>query len=205
MGIKEFLKKEFIDKNFFKTYFSSSTKTAQENPYLNVSSGTYYEQFPSKNLYDEYSNIVDKHFKLNDEIQIKYSIAINQDTIFNDYAEQCKSLCLEDIKLAPILKEYIDKKAQLNKNKPFYPFYPSFSFLAKLYEKKNEIDSAILICIEAIKLGFTLDHSKAGMQGRLARLIKKHNQNSDKKLQFDYEKNILFDDETGEPLFNDKE
>lgn len=201
MGLGKFLKEKVFTKEFYNTYFSSGG--TQQNYIKQRDTYENCENFPSLANYKKYEKIITKHFQLSDKIQVMYSIAINQENIFNEHTKKCEQLCLEDIALAPIYKEYLDNDSE--EARTFYGMYVAFPTLAKIYEKKNDIDNAILICIQAIQLGFTIDHSKSGMQGRLARLIKKHNQSSNKKLQYDYEKNILFDDETGEPLFNDKE
>lgn len=180
-------------KDFFKTYFSN-IRFPMRNEEL-IQSNDELSSFVN---YEKYKDIITKHFELSDKIQITYSIAINQENIFNMHTEKCINLCLEDIKLAPIYKKYLDSGTEGTKT--FYGMYVAFPTLAKIYEKKGEIDKAILICTKAIKLGFTIDHSKGGIQGRLARLIKKHNQKYPSKIQYDYENNILYNDETGEPL-----
>lgn len=190
-------------KNFFKTYFGTSPKY-QKKP---VKSETTYQNVMNEDnddllslaVYRKYQKIISRHFELTESIKIKYSIAINQPTIFNKHAEECEKLCLEDIQIAPIYKQYLDEAS--SEEKKFYGMYPSFSILAKLYEKENKLDKAMVICVSAIKLGFLIDQSDGGVQGRLARLIKKYNKNNNKNLQFDYEKNILFDDKTGDVLF----
>jgi hypothetical protein len=190
-------------KNFFKTYFGTSPKYQKEP----VKSETTYQNVVDEEndnllsfaVYRKYQKIISRHFELTESIKIKYSIAINQPTIFNKHAEECEELCLEDIQIAPIYKQYLDEAS--SEEKTFYGMYPSFSILAKLYEKENKLDKAMVICASAIKLGFLIDQSDGGMQGRLARLIKKYNKNNNKNLQFDYEKNILFDDKTGDALF----
>lgn len=166
---------------------------------------TYYneenynsEEFKSKSelLFEEYKPIIDKHFSLANKINVKYSIAINQSTIFNNFTEECKKLCLEDINIADKYKEYLDKNSE--DNKPFYGMYASFSIYAKLCEKQGLSKEAIMICIKSLKLGFTIDGSKGSMRGRLARLIKKYNEENKEQLQYDYENNNLYNENTGE-------
>ena len=55
----------------------------------------------------------------------------------------------------------------------FVKMKPAFKRLSMIYEKQKDFDSAVKVCIDAIKCGATADGSKGGMQGRLARLIKK--------------------------------
>ncbi len=199
MGLGSFLKNNFVKSDFYKTYFSignSNIRKKANNSFRNYDEN---DGFSSLSNYNKYKDTIDKHYQLNDKIQVMYSIAINQENIFNEHTKKCEQLCLEDIKLAPTFRKYLGN--DYNSEEAYYGMYSAFPTLAKLYEKKGDIDNAILICTQAIQLGFIIDHSKGGMQGRLARLIKKHNQNSERKLQYDYEKNILFDDETGEPLF----
>ena len=153
-------------------------------------------------LFKEYKPILDKHFELLHKAQNEYSIAINQEDIFNEYTTQCKYTCLEDIKLAPKFKEYYDKNSVLGGNKEkntFYGAYPTYTIFAKLCEKEGLIRDAILMCVNAIQMGFIIESNKSTIEGRLARLIKKYNNdNYSEKLHFDYENKILFDENSGE-------
>ena len=53
------------------------------------------------------------------------------------------------------------------------PRYPSFLTLAIYYEKHGKYQAAIDICEQALALGLTIEHTKSGTAGRIARLRKK--------------------------------
>ena len=53
------------------------------------------------------------------------------------------------------------------------PRYSSFLTLAVYYEKHGEYQAAIDICEQALALGLTIEHTKSGTAGRIARLRKK--------------------------------
>lgn len=53
------------------------------------------------------------------------------------------------------------------------PRYPSFLTLAVYYEKRGEYQAAIDICEQALALGLTIERTKGGTSGRIARLRKK--------------------------------
>jgi hypothetical protein len=167
----------------------------EKQSFLNTQHNLMYEeQFEFReNLQKEYEYIINNHFNLMNEIQQVYSIAINQPSIKNKYTEKCKELCKKDISLSKDYIEYL-KKIHFSygyKDEPFIGTYPSFSTLAKIYEKEKEYQKGILVCINALRIGYKLDTSKGGLQGRLARLIKKYNQQSGDNVSYDYDTNIL--------------
>lgn len=155
-------------------------------------------------LNEKYKTYVEKHYNLLEKIGYQYSIAINQNNIFNNETEKCIQLCNEDISIAPILKEYFTEECIIRKQEINLPTYSSFKNLAMIYEKQEKYDLAIDACINAIKLGFLRDGTTGGMQGRLAKLIKKYNQQTNKNFQYDYDRNILFNDDTGELINNEE-
>ena len=53
------------------------------------------------------------------------------------------------------------------------PGYRSFLTLAIHYERRGEYQAAIDICEQALALGLTIEHTKSGTAGRIARLRKK--------------------------------
>lgn len=161
-----------------------------------------YQPTPMEMLFNEYKPILDKHFELLHKAENEYSIAINQENIFNEFGTQCKLTCLEDIELAPKYKEYLDKCGELggeHNKEPFYGSYPSFTIFAKLCEKEGLIRDGILMCVKAIQIGFIVESNKTTIESRLARLIKKYNKdNYMEKLQFDYKEKFLYEETTGE-------
>ena len=154
-------------------------------------------------LNEKYKTYIEKHYNLLEKIGYQYSIAINQNNIFNNETEKCIQLFKEDIAIANIIKDYFTEECIIRKQEINLPTYPSYKHLAMIYEKQERYDFAIETCINAIKLGFLRDGTTGGMQGRLAKLLKKYNQQTNKNFQYDYDKNILFNDDTGE-LINEE-
>ena len=152
-------------------------------------------------LNQKYKAYVNKHYSLIEKIGFRYSVAINQKSIFNKETNICIDLCLEDINLAPELKKYFSEESIIRGEELNLPTYPSFKYLAMIYEKQQDYLNAIKICIKAIKLGFLRDGTTGGMQGRLAKLIKKYNQQNNSNIQYNYEKNVIYDDNTGEIIY----
>lgn len=146
----------------------------------------------------QYDKFIKVHYNLLERIGYQYSVAINQSNIFNQESEKCIRLCKEDIKIASIMKEYFEKEHIVRQQTGALPSYPSFKYLAMLYEKQQNYQSAIYICIDSIKLGFLSDGTSAGMQGRLAKLIKKFNGKYNLDIKYDYEKNVIYNNDNGE-------
>lgn len=153
-------------------------------------------------LQKKYETKIAQHFKLIEEIEMQYSVAINQPSIINKYTEACLNLCAKDILLAPTLIEFWEKESKITNSGLELPHYPSFEKAAKLFEKLNKYDLAINVCIRALNLGLNKDSSKGGLKGRLARLLKKFNKQHNTNWQYDFDENIIYDDNTGEVTKN---
>ncbi len=134
-------------------------------------------------LLKEYKPYLDKHERLVDEINEKYSIAYNLTGYHSPEMEYVIDLCYQDIELAPMIKEF-----QIEMNRIFHeneedrklPQYQSFSRLAIIYEKQGNFEKGIEICNIALRLGYTRDGTQGGMRGRMARLIRKNNNQVEK-------------------------
>jgi len=116
---------------------------------------------------DQYWSVWSKHLENTNNIGTLYTIANNLSDPHSPQMDQVIHLCIEDIKLAPILKTYWEKSGQS------LPDYYSFSRLAKIFEKRKEYDKGIEVCQQAINLGYLMDGTEGNIPGRLARLIKK--------------------------------
>ena len=191
-----FSKKNYNDYNFY----NNSSESKEENTLEN-----------RQNMYDElykleqqYSEILQKHYELSEKIGFQYTIAINQNNIINKETEKCIDLCNDDIALASTLSNYYKQEATIRHQEINMAIYSSFKTLAMIYEKKEDYLSSIFTCIQSIKLGFLRDGTTGGMQGRLAKLIKKYNSKHNSDIAFDYEKNVLYDNRTGEVIENNK-
>ena len=144
---------------------------------------------------NKYKNIVDNHNKLNDEINVKYSVARELTTFDSPEMEHVIELCKQDIAYAPAIIKYDNELQELYEDTDWYTpilFYDTFKRLAIIYEKRKEYDKAIDVCKQAINLGITKDGSQGGYHGRMARLIRK-NGNLNKKLK-DGKEDIISDD-----------
>lgn len=158
-----------------------------------------FENFTAyNNLYKKYEKKLTQHFRLLEEIESLYSVAINQKCIDNKYTDKCLKLCMQDFLLAPDLATYWEKESILQKSEFILPHYSSFEKSAKLLEKLEKYNLAINVCSWALKLGYTRDGSQGGLKGRLARLLKKYNKINNTNWQYDYDENIIYDAETGE-------
>ena len=152
------------------------TKCGNQNP--NYSS-KYIEEHP-RSQYEQqwandakYSSIIRAHFNYIEKINMLYSVISNLESCFSPKMQKVIDLCIEDIKLAPLYKEYWLENAKICNFSETLPSYPSFQRLAIIYEKQKEYQKAIDVCNYAIQLGFYRDGTLGQMPGRLARLIKK--------------------------------
>ncbi len=118
-------------------------------------------------LENEYEDKLSMHFSFLEQEDMLYSTAINLPKIDNETTRKCLEVCLQDISLAPEIKEYYTKKNDT------LPQYPAFYYACQLYDKLGDLDNAIMICKEAIDLGYYRDNSKGGMPARMAKLITK--------------------------------
>ena len=108
-----------------------------------------------------------------------YTVANNLALPNSKEMQQVTDLCLQDIKLAPQILNYCKELANNYDDdnlERYLVSYPSFKRLAIIYEKQGNFKKAIDICKQAIELGFYKDGTPGQMPGRLARLIKKSNQ-----------------------------
>lgn len=119
---------------------------------------------PVKNPY------ADDYFKDMEQVEVMWSVIKNLDLLKSKEAQIFEQLCINN-KNAFIQMVEFDKKYNEDYKTP--PHAPAFVRLAMLYEKQEQWEKAIDICIEAIRNGADDDHSKGKMYGRLARMIKK--------------------------------
>lgn len=145
----------------------------------------------------KYEDMINKHYKLVEEINVKYSVARQLTTYDSPEMDEVVDLCKKDIQYAPIIIEYFEKLRETSEDPEDYPpieFYDTFARIAIIYEKRKDYDKGIDICKQAISLGITKDGSQGGYYGRMARLMrKKGNQNG--RLQ-DGQENIINQDST---------
>lgn len=126
-------------------------------------------------LRDKYQPYWNEHFKNLEKIDKLYSKAIKELNINNNYTSQVIELCLKDISISQDLMDFSVKQAKINKQdvKDNIPIYPSFTTLAKIYEKQMKYEEAIKICEKAIKIGYLNDGTKGGYNSRIEKLKNK--------------------------------
>ena len=111
------------------------------------------------------SPIINEHFKNLEDIENKYKVLYNLKDFFSPRMDNLIDHCNRDISIA---EEYIAIHHRFGQEIP--PSYGSFKRLAIIYEKRQEYDAGIDVCLKAINLGF-IDNGE--MYGRIARLLRK--------------------------------
>ena len=159
------------DKKNYNNQYSSKNFYSQNSPYSSDDLDEYFK------IEKKYSNILDIHFKNLEKINMLYTVANNLALPDSPQMQQVINLCLDDIALAPQIYNYCKEMANhYNDNLDNHLFnYVSFQRLAIIYEKQREYQKAIDICRQAIEIGFYKDGTAGQMPGRMARLIKKLN------------------------------
>lgn len=120
-----------------------------------------------------YKKYYQRHYEILEELQFNlYSKAINESNIFNQYAEKCIDLCIEDLNLAPKIIEWWKIDCEIN-NRDYVPLnYGSNKYLLKLLEKQEKYEEAINYCDRYIQLGLNDDGTKGGIIARKEKFIK---------------------------------
>jgi tetratricopeptide (TPR) repeat protein len=132
----------------------------------NDTHNTICKETATKNYRAFYNNpIIIEHFKNIEDIEKKYSVLYNLKDFHGQRMDNLISQCIRDITIS---EEYVAIHKKYGEEIP--PSYVSFKRLAIIYEKRQEYDNAIQVCIKAIELGFT-DNNE--MYGRIARLLRK--------------------------------
>lgn len=126
------------------------------------------EKAPDKFLDKDWKIVSKKYYNGLQKIESQWSALYNLKCFSGPKANKFITLCEDNIQTFFIL-QHIEKK--YGEDSP--PSVPAFKRLAMIYEKQKDFASAIKVCMDAIKCGSTVDGSKGGMQGRLARLVKK--------------------------------
>lgn len=130
----------------------------------------------------KWKTLVDRHYKLMEEIGVAYTVANNLSLPNSAEMECVVNLCKKDIELAEGFKQYWSEHNQAMIRTEFcdsadisnaLPNYPSFKRLAIIYERQKRYDEAIAVCQRAIYLGFSNDGTEGQMPGRIARLLRK--------------------------------
>lgn len=153
---------------------NSSQKNSSNTNYYNQNEFNYEKYDAFSQIQNKYKTVLKEHYDNLEKIGMLYTVANNLTLPNSPQMEQVINLCLKDISIAPLFKEYCleIKKFQTNPTNAL-PNYESFKKLSIIYEKQKNYDKAIDICRQAIDLGYILDGTTGQMIGRLARLIKK--------------------------------
>ena len=130
-----------------------------------------FDLFKKKPIQQPYSTykpnpIADTYFKHMEQINVMWSVLSNLKTFTGEQAQQLESLCIQNISEYKQYVQYYD-----GIEPPHHA--PAFVRLAMLYEKQQEYEKGINVCVDAIRSGAYEDNSKGKMYGRLARLINK--------------------------------
>lgn len=113
---------------------------------------------------------IDKYYKGMEEIEAMWSVMYNLKIVSGEQADIFINKCYENLAdLQNMLQA--ERKYGFGGEMPFR--VPAYVRLAMLYEKQENYEKAINICVEAIRAGATNDGNKGKMYGRLARLIRK--------------------------------
>ena len=129
----------------------------------------------NQNKYN-YNKYVNRHYDILNILQFDlYPKAISEDNIFNEYAEKCIELCIEDLKIAPFFIEWYKKECEIINKKNSSINYGTNKYLIKILEKQERYEEAINYCNKYISLGLTDDGTKGGIIARKEKLKKKLN------------------------------
>lgn len=108
--------------------------------------------------------ISDKYYSQLEAIQENWSIMYNLKKYTGKHADKFEQMCLDNILL------YKQKTAIERKHGDTTPQNaPAFKRLAMLYEKQEDFEKSVAVCINALNNGAYGD----GMRNRLSRMIKK--------------------------------
>lgn len=110
------------------------------------------------------------YYETIEKIEAAWSVLNTFKSYDGENAKSLEKMCKQSIKL---FQKYIDKVRELNLEYETPKHVPAFVRLAMLYEKQENYQKAIDICVQAIQLGAYEDKSNGKMYGRLARMIKK--------------------------------
>lgn len=135
-------------------------------------------------VHQKWQAVTDEHARLLNEIGVAYAVASNLNLPDSPQMQHVVELCRKDIALADkliqaqieiqnvrVANEWSDQK-ELSE---ILPSFPTFKRLAIIYEKQKKYDEAIAVCQRAVELGFIKDGTNGQMPGRIARLLRKKN------------------------------
>lgn len=119
-------------------------------------------------LDEDYRQISEQYFSGMEAIESDWSVMYN----LKDYEGERASIfiqnCKNNIEAFKIWKKISEKYKQ---DSP--PCVPAYKRLTMIYEKQGLYENAAAVCVEALTMNVTVDDTKAGMKGRLTRMIKK--------------------------------
>lgn len=97
---------------------------------------------------------------------VMYNLGITSGTEADSFVEKCHANLLD-------LQNMLEVNRKYGYDDTIPPHVPAYVRLAMLYERQQDYEKAIDVCVEAIHVGAVNDGNKGKMYGRLARLIKK--------------------------------
>lgn len=125
-----------------------------------------YERYKQSKTDYEYQELSKAYFSALEKLNSEWSVIYNLKEYNSKRGERFEIMCAEQI------DRYIRLVPKWKKYDGVVPNTSAFKHLATLYERQGRIDDAANVCLKAIERGFENDGTKAGMRGRLARLIK---------------------------------
>lgn len=153
--------------SFKETTLNIEEPTLSIEPTSSIQSESYKNRFEE---YEEMNTISHKYFSGLDEIESMWSVMYNLGITSGEQADTFIEKCYTNLSdLHDML--VVNEKYGYDNSIP--PHVPAYVRLAMLYEKQQEYQKAIDICVQAIRAGAINDGNKGKMYGRLARLIKK--------------------------------
>lgn len=125
-------------------------------------------EFSSKDCWSDskFEEIADKYFPQMEFIEEQWSIMYNLKNYTGKRAQQFEEICKENISL---YKQMAAIELSHGETPP--PSAPAFKRLSMLYEKNEQYENAISVCVDALLSGAHAHN----MKGRLARMIRKAN------------------------------
>ena len=125
--------------------------------------------------------VVNKYYSGLEKIESMWSVMYNLGISSGEKADIFEQKCYENLK---DLKEMLAVCQRYGYSDTMPPHVPAYVRLAMLYEKQQDYEKAIDICVQAIRAGAVNDGNKGKMYGRLARLVKKSGTNVDNEILF---------------------
>ncbi len=159
MGIIKWLfekQKEWEEKQaeagYSSSYYNEESRWAYDDPNVIYLSKIYYDNLE----------------KLEEQYSVLYNLRITEGEAVDSLIDLCKQNIVDYMRFKEACQPYGEEMPSS---------VPAYKRLAMIYEKQCRYEEGIEVCVAAIKNGVYDDGEKGKMRGRLARLIRKYNDN----------------------------